>query len=74
MKFTIEAEMKERWVPHFLSMRKYMDQLGSLGGSRLVSFYADGDGDFRPKFSFGIDFERVLPSKEEDGDRIYDAG
>jgi hypothetical protein len=74
MKFTIEAEMKERWVPHFLSMLKYMEQLGSLGGSRLVSFYADGDGDFRPKFSFGIDFERVPPSKEEDGDRIYDAG
>lgn len=74
MKFTIEAEMKERWVPHFLSMLKYMEQLGSLGGSRLVSFYADGDGDFRPKFSFGIDFERVPPSREEDGDKIYDAG
>lgn len=74
VKFTVEAEMKKRWVPHFLSMLKYMEQLGGGGRSRLVSFYADGDGDFRPKFNFSIDFERVPPSKEEDGDRIYDAG
>jgi hypothetical protein len=46
---TITVRMKERWMPHFLSMLKYMEQLGGLGGSREVSFYADGDGDFRPK-------------------------
>lgn len=45
MKFTIEAEMKERWVPHFLSMLEYMEMLGVVGKSRLVTFYADGDGD-----------------------------
>jgi len=74
-KFTIECEMKSRWVPHFLSMLKYMQQLGSLGSSRLISFYADGDGDYRPKFKW----DETLPSKAEpikdnDGDRTYDAG
>ena len=49
--FTIECEMNKRWVPHFLGMLKYMQQLGGLGGSRKVSFYSDGDGDFG-----GIDY------------------
>lgn len=44
--------MNERWIPHFLSMIKYMERLGGLGSSRKVSFYSDGDGDFRPKFTF----------------------
>lgn len=75
MKFTIEVEMEDRWVPHFLAMLKYMEQLGSLGRSRCVSLYADGDGDFRPKFKW----DRTLPSKVEpkldnNGNRHYDAG
>ena len=75
MKFKIKVEMKDRWVPHFLAMLKYMEQLGSLGGSREVSLYSDGDGDFRPKFKW----KRSLPSKakpikDDHGDRLYDAG
>jgi hypothetical protein len=72
--FTITVRMKERWIPHFLSMLKYMERLGGLGGSREVSFYADGDGDFRPKFKYDIDFEEVKPVKDVDGNRLYDAG
>ena len=73
--FTIKCKMRTRWVPHFLSMLKYMQQLGGLGGSRLVTFYADGDGDFRPKF----EWDKSLPSNAEPvqdshGDRTYDAG
>lgn len=75
MKFKIECEMQDRWVPHFLAMLKYMQQLGGLGGSRKVTFYADGDGDFRPKFSW----DKALPSDakpraDEGGHRLYDAG
>ena len=55
-------------------MLKYMEQLGGLGGSREVCFYADGDGDFRPKFKFSIDFEEVMPVKDINGNRFYDAG
>lgn len=75
MKFTIQVDMPDRWVPHFLAMLKYMEQLGGMGGSRKVCFYADGDGDFRPKFKWN----KFLPSEAEpvsdkDGDRFYDAG
>ena len=74
MKFTVEIEMKDRWVAHFLAMLKYMQQLGTLGSSRRVSFYADGDGDFRPKFKW----DKTLPSMAEpktdnNGNRHYDA-
>lgn len=73
-KFTIEVEMQERWIPHFMSMLKYMQFLGSAGGSRTVALYADGDGDFRPKFSTDIEFEIKEPVIDKNGNRVYDAG
>lgn len=36
-----------------------MEYLGIVGSSRMCSFYADGDGDFRPKVSF--DYPESLP-------------
>ena len=75
MKFTIEVEMKDRWVPHFLSMLKYMQSLGSLGGSREVGIYADGDGDFRPKFKWDESLPcKANPIRDDNGHRLYDAG
>ena len=75
MKFTIEVEMKDRWVPHFLSMLKYMERLGGLGGSRRVCFMADGDGDFRPKFKWSPALkDNVEPAEDNGGNRLYDAG
>lgn len=73
--FTITCTMNERWIPHFLGMLKYMQQLGNLGSSRKVCIYSDGDGDFRPKF----DWENNLPIPakemlENDGDKLFDAG
>ncbi len=73
-KFNVEVEMEERWIPHFYSMLKYMESLGKMGGSRIVGLYSDGDGDYRPKFNFGIDVDKVEPNSDKDGDRIYDAG
>jgi hypothetical protein len=66
--------MRERWVPHFMSMLKYMEQLGGLGGSRTVGIYSDGDGDFRPKFNFSMDTPVVKPKTDDKGNRLYDAG
>jgi len=73
--FTIDVTMGERWVPQFLAMLNYMQELGGIGSSRNVTLFADGDGDFRPKFSW----DAALPSEtepaiEDDGDRTYDAG
>ena len=52
MKFTIECEMNERWTPYFLAMLESMRRNGAVGHSGWVSLFADGDGDFRPKFSY----------------------
>lgn len=46
--------MRERWVPHFVSMLRRMESLGSLGSSRTVGIVSDGDGDFRPTFDFSV--------------------
>lgn len=75
MKFTIECEIKDRWVPHFLAMLKYMQQLGKLGSSREVTFYSDGDGDFRPEFKWDPSLPEIAnPKRDISGDRLYDAG
>ena len=68
--FTIKVRMHKRWVPHFLGMLQRMQRLGEMGSSLLVKFYADGDGDYRPKFEWDIDVEPARPDK---GD-VYDAG
>ena len=72
--FIIRVKMEKRWIPHFCSMLKYIEKLGKLGCSRKVAIFADGDGDFHPKFNFNIEFKEVPPVKEENGDRLYDAG
>ncbi len=74
-RFTIDCEMNSRWVPHFLAMLKYMQQLGSLGSTREVGFICDGDGDFRPKFNWDENLPSdAKPVYDDCGDRTYDAG
>lgn len=74
-KFTIEIEMENRWIPHFLSMLKHMEKLGRAGISREVAIYADGDGDFHPKFKWDDSLiSDVEPSINYDGNHLYDAG
>jgi len=73
--FEIKVKMKSRWVPHFLGMLKYMQLLGGWGGSRLVSFVSDGDGDFRPKFKWSPALSSSAePTRDQGGDRLYNAG
>lgn len=75
--FTIEATMEERWIPHFLSMLNAMHENGAVGHSGVVGMYADGDGDFRPKFRVDMHYDNVEPSVRNDYkivDAIYDAG
>ena len=72
--FTIKCKMRKRWVPHFYAMLKQMERYGSLGCSRTLSFYSDGDGDFRPKFEFDVEVEEADPIRDSDGDCFYDAG
>jgi hypothetical protein len=78
VEFLVRCQMKRRWARQFLAMLEYMRLLGSIGSSRRVTFYADGDGDFRPMFTYDPklcpDPSAVVPAKEERGDRTYDAG
>lgn len=79
VEFNIKVSMEERWVNDFCSMLKWMESCGNLGHSSVVGFYADGDGDFRPKFVIDYEYEkttgyrstiRKLPELEV----IFDAG
>jgi len=76
MKFNIEVDMQARWIPHFLSMLKYMQYLGGIGSSRRVGLLSDGDGDFQPKFKWSNELPAANkePVWEKNGDRLYDAG
>lgn len=60
-KFTIEVEMEERWIDYFMSMLNEMECLGKIGSSNTVSIFADGDGDFQPKFKSDVEWEKVEP-------------
>ena len=55
-RFTIDCEMPERWVNDFCSFLRQLECNGNIGHSSLIGFYADGDGDFRPKFSINVDY------------------
>jgi hypothetical protein len=77
--FTIKATMEERWVNHFLNFLKRMELDGAVGHSELIGFYADGDGDFQPKFDFSDNVEmkemyRVPFKAVSNHILVYDAG
>lgn len=73
---TITVTMRRRWIPIFLGMLRQMQMLGSIGSSRHVLFFADGDGDFRPKFEWsGTELDAAEPTDTaKNGDTFFDAG
>ncbi len=75
LKFTIQCEMHKRWVPYFLAMLEYIQYCGSVGKSRRVGLYADGDGDFQPQFNWDEKLPSdAKPKTDDNGHRLYDAG
>ena len=76
--FNIKVTMKDRWVDDFCSFLKYMESCGSAGHSSLVGFYADGDGDFRPKFEIDTEYKAKegIPQKDilHKPEFMFDAG
>ena len=72
--FTVTCTMKRRWADQFLSMLAYMQACGEQGRSRQVGIYADGDGDFRPKFATDYSYTTAMPKNDNNGDRLYDTG
>lgn len=76
--FTITVDMEERWVNQFCSFLKRMEYDGSVGHSEKIAFFADGDGDFSPKFKIDTDFSNEEPKRmkfqEHRIESFYDAG
>ena len=68
--FTITVTMRSRWVPVFLGMLRQMERLGHIGASRTISFFADGDGDFRPKFEWDSPTAPAFAPRDD----LWDAG
>ena len=44
-----------------------MELCGNIGHSSVVAFYADGDGDFRPKFEFDKEYKKTNGYWSKDG-------
>lgn len=73
--FTVTCTMHLRWAKQFLGMLEHMHYLGSVGSSRDVTFFSDGDGDYRPKFLANINLEPALPLEtDRSGNTFFDAG
>ena len=55
-----------------------MERCGKAGHSAFVGFYADGDGDFSPEFSFSVPFEEKTGIPQKDilakPEIMFDAG
>lgn len=51
MTCTITCKMTREWMERFLRFLDVMQKDGIIGHSETLSFFADGDGTFRPKFT-----------------------
>lgn len=78
MRLQINADIPDRWVPHFVGFLERLQYLGAVGCSRTTSIFADGDGDFRPRFEISsIDGDvpqAAAPSEDFSGRQVFDAG
>lgn len=77
--FNVKVTMEERWIDDFCSMLNWMQYCGSMGHSSLVGFFADGDGDFRPRFEIDTNYEKKdgIRSKDtplSEPEVLFDAG
>lgn len=76
--FNVKVTMEERWIDDFCSMLNWMQCCGDIGHSSLVGFFADGDGDFHPKFEIDTEYKRTKGYRNDDilqnPEVLFDAG
>lgn len=81
IKMTVEMEVTEPQALALQAMFKYWNYLASVGSSRFVGFYVDGDGNFKPKtkitFSEPVheltdEMCKISVVTDRDGNRNYD--
>ena len=78
--FNVKCTMKRRWADEFASFLKCLEDNGNVGHSSEISFFADGDGDFRPKFEIDNkdivnDLQPIVLDKNDGpAECLFDAG
>ena len=55
-------------------MLKTMEYLGSVGVTRTIEFFSDGDGDFRPIFDWSCTLPQAKLSEQSTQSIKFDAG
>lgn len=78
---TIKLRVTEAQAMTLQAMFEYMSELGGVGASRYVAFFADGDGNFQPKAEFlyskpvrpvDEDVKKIAVVEDRHGHRKYD--
>jgi len=81
IKMRVEMEVTKPQALALHAMFIYWNQLSSMGGSRHVSFFVDGDGNFHPKCDVSYNVRMPMISDEirelavvedDNGNRKYD--
>jgi hypothetical protein len=81
IKMRVEMEVTKPQAIALQAMFAYWNQLSSMGSSRYIAFFVDGDGNFHPKCDVSFNKRMPLLTSEmreaavvEDihGDRKYD--
>lgn len=64
LKMTVELDVTVPQALALQAMFKHWNRLASWGASRMISFYVDGDGNFKPNCKFS--FSEELPELTEE--------
>ena len=82
MKIQIEMEVTEPQALALEAMFKRWNSLASMGSSRYISFFVDGDGNFHPNCKFKViegekreltpELEELASNKEQPNRYDYD--
>ncbi len=81
MTLTVSMQVTESQALALKAMFEYWTFLGGVGGSRMVGFYVDGDGNFQPKCfvttsapirELDDELRKLAVVEDDDGDRQYD--
>lgn len=60
----ISCQMRRDWMIKFFELLDKMEYDGNIGHSEQLTFFADGDGTFRPKF-FIEQISEVMEKEEK---------
>lgn len=81
LKMTVDLEVTPAQALALQCMFEHWNALASMGSSRRIGFFVDGDGNFKPKCKFTYsetlpeltdEMRRFSVSEEQNGNRLYD--